>query len=179
MYRIRSMKVVPVFLPVLLILFANSAKGRGKPSTADALQAVVSELEALMQMSQRVRVSIVPSEAKMVSVQRVRDTSAGAEVFEIRLDQAFFDSLNPEEVRAALAHELGHVWISSHHPYLQTEALANEIAMRAVTRESLEKIYAKLWLHLGTTGNVEELLGSEKTTPEKTDVVSTAAAKRD
>jgi hypothetical protein len=160
MYRIRSMKVVPVFLPVLLILFANFAKGKSKPSTTDALEAVVSDLEALLQMSQRVRVSIVPSETKMVSVQRVRDTSAGAEVFEIRLDQDFFDGLNPEELRAALAHELGHVWISSHHPYLQTEALANEIAMRAVTRESLEKIYFKLWLHLGTTGNLEELLGS-------------------
>jgi hypothetical protein len=177
MYRIRSMKVVPVFLPVLLILFANSVKGKSKPST-DVLQAVVNELEALLQMSQRVRVSVVPSEAKMVSVQRVRD-SAGTEVFEIRLDQAFFDSLDAEEVRAALAHELGHVWISSHHPYLQTEAFANEIAMRAVSRESLQKIYAKLWLHLGTTGDLEELLGREKTTPEETDVVSTAAAKRD
>jgi hypothetical protein len=179
MYRIRSMKVVPIFLPVLLILFANSAKGKSKPSTTDVLQAVVNELEALLQMSQRVRVSIVPSETKMVSVQRVRDASSGTEVFEIRLDQTFFDSLDPEEVRAALAHELGHVWISSHHPYLQTEARANEIAMRAVSRESLQKIYAKLWLHLGTTGDLEELLGREKTTPEKTDVVSTAAAKRD
>jgi hypothetical protein len=179
MYRIRPMKVIPVFLPILLMLFGNSAKGKGKPSTIDALHDVVSELEALLQMSQRVRVSIVPSETKMVSVQRVRDTSAGSEMFEIHLDQAFFDGLNPEEVRAALAHELGHVWISSHHPYLQTEALANEIAMRAVTRESLEKIYFKLWLHLGTTGNFEELLGNERTTPENTDVVSTTAAKRD
>jgi hypothetical protein len=115
----------------------------------------------------------------MASVQRVRDTSAGTEIFEIHLDQAFFDSLDPDEVRAALAHELGHVWISSHHPYLQTEALANEVALRAVSRESLKKIYAKLWLRLGTTGNLEELLGIERTTPETTDIVSTTAAKRD
>jgi hypothetical protein len=171
MDRLRSLKVVPVFLSVFFVLFSNSVKARPISTTAGTnkgLQAIVSELEAVLQMPQRVIVSIVPSEARMVSVERLHDTSAGTDFFQIHLDQEFFDSLNGEEVRAALAHELGHVWISSHHPYLQTEALANEIAMRVVTRVSMQKIYAKLWRHLGTSGSIEEFLGSEQADPQKT-----------
>src|SRR5262249_3252056 len=136
-------------------------------------QAFVIEIEARLQMPQRVEVSVVPSEAKMVSVHRIRDMSTGTESFEIHLDQVFFDSLSREEVRAALAHELGHVWIFSHHPYLQTEALANEIAMRVVTRDSMKKIYNKLWMHLGTRGDLNELLGRDKA---RHDAVSTSAS---
>ena len=48
-----------------------------------------------------------------------------------------------------MAHELGHVWVFTHHPYLQTEKLANQIAMRVVTRDSLVNVYHKLWEHGG------------------------------
>ena len=44
-----------------------------------------------------------------------------------------------------VAHELGHVWIFTHHPYLQTEAGANQIAERLVARQTLERVYAKVW----------------------------------
>jgi hypothetical protein len=30
----------------------------------------------------------------------------------------------------------------------------------------MKKIYAKLWVHLGTTGDLDQLLGSEKKTAE-------------
>src|SRR5262249_7449242 len=112
-------------------------------------------LESRLNMTQRVDVRVVPADEKMVSVRRMP-----GDVFMISIDQGFFSSLTHEELRAAIAHELGHVWISSHHPYLQTEALANEIAMRAVTRQSMKSIYAKLWLHLGAPGDLDELLGS-------------------
>ena len=58
---------------------------------------------------------------------------------------AFVDSLTDDELRAVVAHELGHVWIFTHHPYLQTEQLANKIALRVVTRETLERVYDKVW----------------------------------
>ena len=48
-----------------------------------------------------------------------------------------------------VAHELGHVWIYTHHPYLQTEQLANQIAMRVVSRESLDSVYGKVWADAG------------------------------
>ncbi|HET9131674.1 MAG TPA: hypothetical protein VFO86_12030, partial [Terriglobia bacterium] len=46
-----------------------------------------------------------------------------------------------------------------HHPYLQTEALANDIALRVVDRETMKKVYSKLWAYTGTAGNIDELLG--------------------
>ena len=57
-----------------------------------------------------------------------------------------------------MAHELGHVWVFTHHPYLQTEKLANKIAMRVVTRDSLVSVYQKLWEHGGTKRNIESFL---------------------
>jgi Zn-dependent peptidase ImmA (M78 family) len=62
-----------------------------------------------------------------------------------------------------VAHELGHVWIFTHHPYLQTEQLANQIAMRLVARETLEPIYEKLWKRLGVTGDLSTYLGNRPT----------------
>jgi len=96
----------------------------------------------------------------MVAVHRVRQAQAD-DRFTIQIDQKFFDSLSSEELEAAIAHELGHVWIYSHHPYLHTEALANEIAMRVVSRESVKKLYLKLWAQLETTGDLNEVLGSD------------------
>ena len=63
------------------------------------------------------------------------------------------------ELRAVVAHELGHVWIFTHHPYLQTERLANSIAMRVVSRQNLEKIYDKVWQRGGTKGDIVQFLG--------------------
>jgi hypothetical protein len=40
------------------------------------------------------------------------------------------------------------------HPYLQTEELANEIALRVVSRESLDEVYEKVWKRTGTTGDL-------------------------
>ena len=62
---------------------------------------------------------------------------------------------------ASTAHELGHVWIFTHHPYLQLETLANEIAVRAVSRESMAHVYTKLWAHLGTEGSLSDFLEPE------------------
>src|ERR1051326_42904 len=109
-------------------------------------------------MPQRVHVQIAAANDRMISVERVQEGNERGD-FIICFDQEFLNGLNPEELRAGIAHEMGHVWIFSHHPYLQTEALANEIAMRLVDRGTLESIYTKMWAHLGTRGNMDDFLG--------------------
>jgi hypothetical protein len=110
-------------------------------------------------MPERIQVSIAEQNPRLVSVERVPG-DRGA--FALSFDQQFLSSLDEDELAPSIAHELGHVWIFNHHPYLQTEALANEIAMRVVSRDSLKKIYTKMWAHLGTSGNLDEFLGPEK-----------------
>jgi hypothetical protein len=80
--------------------------------------------------------------------------------FVLSMELGFLLMLDDDELRAALAHEFGHVWIFTHRPYLQTERLANEIALRVVHREPLEDVYTKLWAYEGTTGvPFDQLLG--------------------
>ena len=74
--------------------------------------------------------------------------------FTATFEAGFLDSLNDDELGAVIAHELGHVWIFTHHPYLQTEELANEIALRVVSRESLDEVYEKVWKRTGTKGDL-------------------------
>jgi len=57
---------------------------------------------------------------------------------------------------------LGHVWIFTHHPYLQTELLANQVALRVVSRENSERIYEKVWKDKGKRG-LKEFLDEETT----------------
>ena len=83
----------------------------------------------------------------------------GGRAFTLSVERGFAEGLTAEQLEAALAHELGHVWIYTHHPYLQTERLANQIAMRVVSREMLVSVYHKLWQHGGTTGDLETYLG--------------------
>ena len=92
----------------------------------------------------------------MVSVEPVRDDGDG---FLLLVEEGFLDAVTEDELRAAVAHELGHVWIFTHHPYLQTEKLANQIAMRLVTRESLVSVYAKVWERQGTKGDLVRFVG--------------------
>ena len=127
----------------------------------DRVQYVVDDFRARLAITQDVQVSIVVSNALMVSVQRQDDPDNG---FLLAFEGAFLNQLSEEELRAVVAHELGHVWIFTHHPYLQTEQLANGIAMRVVTRESLEPIYERVWKRMGAVGDIGRYLG-EKPSP--------------
>jgi predicted Zn-dependent protease len=77
------------------------------------------------------------------------------------VDAAFLETLTDAELEAAVAHELGHVWVFTHHPYLQTEALANQIAMRVVSRQNLQRVYEKMWDQNGVKGNLLDFLGPD------------------
>jgi Zn-dependent protease with chaperone function len=122
------------------------------------LEEVAAGLATALEVRKPVQVVVVPRNDLVVSVEPLLAGDGYRVVFE----QRFFDRLDEEELTAALAHEIGHVWIYSHHPFLQTEALANEIALKVVQRKPLETLYAKLWTYTGLTGNLVELLGSDK-----------------
>jgi Peptidase family M48 len=122
------------------------------------LQSVVDELKSKILIAPAVVVSIVPSNALMMSVEAPEDSK---QAFSLTIDASFLETLSDDEIEAAIAHELGHVWIFTHHPFLQTEELANQIAMRAVSRASLERVYAKVWQRGGTKGDLVRFLGAE------------------
>jgi hypothetical protein len=103
------------------------------------VQGFVDEFHQRLDLRAQVRISIVAENPLLVSV--APPVTPGA-AYTIAIEQRFLDQLNDEDLRAVVAHELGHVWIFTHHPYLQTEALANQIAQRLVTRRSLEHVYA-------------------------------------
>jgi hypothetical protein len=155
------MAISPLFLLLIFLMPSSStAKEKSTPARrARKVRQLVDDQRGKLQITGNIQVSIVPENKRMVSVERLSGVES---LFLMSFDQGFLDTLDDEELSAAIAHELGHVWIFLHHPYLQTEALANEIAMGVVTRESLTKIYAKLWLHLGTAGDLDDFLGPQK-----------------
>jgi len=148
---------------LLLIGVATMLTQETRQSMHSAVQinGIVDELSAQLSIEQNVHAIIVPHNERMVSVEHL-SSPEHENSFVLSFDQKFLDDLTDEDLAACVAHELGHVWIFTHHPYLQTEELANDIAMRVVSRESLSRIYTKLWAHLGTEGKLADFLGREK-----------------
>jgi len=97
------------------------------PRDQQRIQEIVKEFMAKLTMADTVAVAVVPKNPLMVSVEYT-DASTG---FLLSVEEDFLNELTQEELEAAIAHELGHVWIFTHHPFLQTEVLANQIARRS------------------------------------------------
>ena len=146
-----------VCVPVIVIGLA-ARMDASEPSGTLALQELVDDLKTQLGINSVVSAAIVTSNSLVVSVQRV-DGDPGT--FRMEFDERFLPSLDQDELKAVIAHELGHVWIYTHHPYLQTERGANMVAMRAVSRTSLERVYGKVWDHQGTKGDLTRFLGPE------------------
>jgi hypothetical protein len=140
-----------VFL--LLTVAAGVAKGSDGPD--QRLEKVIQEFRARLGITERVLHAIVEVEDYLVSVRR---SPGERDVFVIRIEQRFLEPLSDEDLRAVIAHEMGHVWIFTHHPYLQTEALANQKALELVSRESLVRVYEKVWQRGGWKGTLEDFL---------------------
>jgi predicted Zn-dependent protease len=106
------------------------------------VQKLVDALRGDLALSHQVYVELVEHNPLKASVEPV---AGSVRTFRLSIEQGFLALLTPHELRAVVAHELGHVWIYTHHPYLQTEQLANKIALRVVTRADLDKVYGKVW----------------------------------
>jgi hypothetical protein len=126
--------------------------------TRDTVQDLVNELKARLSIVEDVDVAIVSENHRLLSVEPLRDRRHG---FVLSLDQAFLELLDRHELEAAIAHELGHVWIFTNHPYLHTERLANRIALRVVSRGSLVQVYEKMWERTGLRGDLARLIDDD------------------
>jgi hypothetical protein len=151
-------KAALITVMVGLGLFSSNpvTAARRVPASASQVQFIVDELKGRLAIPAEVIVSVVESNPLLVSVEpRRSDRNA----FVMTFEDAFLAQLDDTDLRAVIAHELGHVWIFTHHPFLQTERLANTIAMRVVNRESLEKVYGKVWERGGAKGDLVHFLG--------------------
>lgn len=120
------------------------------------LQELTDELRTRLQIDEQVHVTLVDHNPLVMSVETLAGRTGP---FVITVDREFIHELNKAEAEAAIAHELGHVWIYTHHPYLQTERMANDIAMRVINRSAFEPVYKKVWQRTGIAGNLIEFLG--------------------
>jgi predicted Zn-dependent protease len=131
------------------------------PSRMDTVrvQRIVDDLKGRLAITQAVTVSIVDRNPLIASV---GPASGGG--FVLSFEAGFAEQLTDDELTAAVAHELGHVWIYTHFPFLQTEQLANEIAMRVVSRESLVPVYAQMFQRVRANGDLNDYLGDPHST---------------
>jgi len=130
----------------------NDASAR---AGATRVQRLVDDYLPKLGMSAHVEVVVVPRNELMMSVEPME----GEARFRLSVDESFLQELSADELSATVAHELGHVWIFTHHPFLQTEAGANEVAMRLVPKDRLERVYEKVYQRLGTKGTVARFVG--------------------
>jgi hypothetical protein len=144
-------------LPAVLIGLAAPIDARESRSAA-ALQELINGLKTQLGIDAVISATIVTTNALLVSVQPV-DGASGT--FRMAFEERFLTSVDADELKAIVAHELGHVWIFTHHPYLQTEQLANTVAIRAVPRATLERVYSKVWEREGTKGDLARFLGPQ------------------
>ncbi len=121
------------------------------------VQRLVDELKVRLGIPHPVTVSLVARNPLMASVVPVSDGG-----FALSFEAGFAERLTQDELTAAIAHELGHVWIFTHFPFLQTEQLANEIAMRVVSRESLVPVYAQMFERTRLDGDLNHYLGDPR-----------------
>jgi hypothetical protein len=131
-----------------VVLHGGNAAAR---TGAARIQSVVDDLRSRLAIPQQVVVTIVPHNPLVVSVARAKTADA---TFTMSIEDGFLDEVSDDELSSVIAHELGHVWIFTHHPYLQTEEGANEIALRVVSRASLDKLYERVWRRAGTKGDL-------------------------
>lgn len=133
----------------------SSAFEKRSHSRQDRILHKVNAFRAQLEIGEEVQISIVPREQRLVSVQRLDEEE---NTFVLTFDRRFLDALNEEELTGVIAHELGHVWIFTHHPFLQTERLANDIAMKVVPRETLVRVYQKVSVYSDQVANVTMVL---------------------
>jgi hypothetical protein len=147
---------LPLHLEASPAASAPAARPVEEKTAVVALQLLVDDLRTRLEIEQNVQVALVDHNPLVMSV----ETQAGRTgPFVISIDRGFILGLSYDEIEAALAHELGHVWIYTHAPFIQSERLANNVAMRVVSRSAFEPVYEKVWTRTGIKGNLIEFIG--------------------
>lgn len=134
----------------------SSTRGLGKEAATRQLQARADAVRTRLGIERAVAVQLVEKNPYVVSVEAPQQAEGP---FVVQVEEQMLELLSADELDAVLAHELGHVWIFTHHPYLQTELLANQVAMRAVGRDALARVYEKVWKD-GPKGDLVAFLGN-------------------
>jgi hypothetical protein len=106
------------------------------------LRSLAREFQDALGIPETVSVSIVETNPRLASV---RPSPQRKDSYLLEVDEAFLGTLSQQEQRAVVAHEIGHVWIFTHFPYLQSEALANQKAELLVSQASLIQVYERVW----------------------------------
>ncbi len=128
------------------------------PDQTQRITTVVEELQRKLGDNTKVLVSVDRGNNRLVSV---NPSEGNPGTYLLSVDRDFLSLLDERDLRAVVAHELGHVWIYTHHPYLQTESLANRTALRVVSREDLERAYHKVGLHKGKEIDIQAFIGHQ------------------
>jgi hypothetical protein len=136
------------------------------------LFAIAMEFKDRLGIAVAVPVAIIDKNERLASVRPVPGRN---DAYLLEVDAPFLASLTDEEKRAIVAHELGHVWIFTHHPFLQSEPLANEEAERVVTQGSLEKVYRKVWALGGQDGTLTTFMTLKMGFPTASDAAAIPA----
>ena len=132
-------RVLRVSTCVFALAYSSAAHAADQ---LERIQRVVADLKSQLAISQTVDVKMVETNARLFSIAPVENARG---TFLLSVEEDFAEALDDVELRAAVAHELGHVWIYTHFPYLQTEELANDIASRVIGRDTLAPLYSKVW----------------------------------
>lgn len=141
------------FLPAASNVWTGSVADR---SELAVFQDMTDDLRRRLDIIEQVQVELVDHNPLVMSV----ETMSGRKgPFIISIDRDFINGLSSTEAEAAIAHELGHVWIYTHHPFLQSERLANDVAMRVINRAAFEPVYEKVWRRTGIRGNLIDFIG--------------------
>src|SRR5438552_10397006 len=96
------------FLPLLLFLSQNKLLGNRPEEKRrnERIRTIVDRFRTNLSIPDEVRISIVPQNKRLVSVERSKERHRA---FILSLDDNFLDTLDDSELTAAIAHELGHV----------------------------------------------------------------------
>lgn len=156
--RWRRVALTLLSVPVIALAASSAmakARGNGRDTSTRELQRVADAIRQRLGIDRSVVVALVATNPHVVSVEAPQEPGGA---FVVQVEEQMLQTLAADELEAALAHELGHVWIFTHHPFLQTELGANQVAMRTVSRDALARVYAKVWKS-GGKGNLSAFLG--------------------
>jgi hypothetical protein len=163
--------LVSVFVLLSAVPISRDVLDTVSLRTARAREIVI-QLRTALQIDSDVQVVAVAYHPLVFSVEPLDKQK---DHFVLSMEMRFLLLLDDDELYAALAHELGHVWIFKHFPFLQTERLANSIALRVVPRENFESLYMKLWRYESAAGApMDDLLGPKPNANSSNAVLSAA-----